>query len=61
MKYLFIIAALFATYTIQAQDVRKVGPFNELVIKGKLDVYLEKGETEQILIEGAGEDEGDLN
>lgn len=62
MKYLFFIAALFfATYNTQAQDVRKVGPFNELVIKGKLDVYLEKGETEQVLIEGMGEDEGDLN
>jgi hypothetical protein len=61
MKHLLIAIALLATFTIQAQDIRKVGPFDEIVIKGKLDVYLEKGDTEQVIIEGMGDDEDELN
>jgi hypothetical protein len=61
MKHLIIVIALLATFTMQAQDIRKVGPFDELVIKGKLEVYLEKGDTEQIIIEGMGDDEDELN
>jgi hypothetical protein len=61
MKNLLLLLATVAFFNVQAQETRQVGPFNELVIKGKLEVMLEQGDTDQIIIEDSNVSEGDLN
>lgn len=58
-KLLFVL--LFASQLIYAQETRQVGPFDGLVISGKLDVYLEKGDTDQVIIESTDYPDDELN
>lgn len=60
MKYLLFIF-LLATQITYAQETRQIGPFNSLTISGKLEVYLEQGETDQVIIESTDYPEGELN
>lgn len=60
MKHLLLLFLLSAQVLV-AQETRQVGPFHELVVSGKLDVDLEQGETEQIIIESDDYPEGELN
>lgn len=57
------VAALLLLFhaPLCAQDVRKVGPFEEITLSGKMDVLLEKGDTEQIIIENRAANPDDLN
>lgn len=56
-----LFALLFVTQLVQAQETRQVGPFNEIIVSGKLEVYLEQGEIDQIIIEDDDYPEGELN
>jgi hypothetical protein len=60
MKYLLFVF-LLATQITYAQETRQIGPFNSLIVSGKLEVYLEQGETDQVIIESADYPEGELN
>ncbi len=57
------VAALLLLFhaPLCAQDVRQVGPFEEITLSGKMDVLLEKGDTEQIIIENRAANPDDLN
>lgn len=60
MKYLLFVF-LLATQISYAQETRQIGPFNSLIVSGKLEVYLEQGETDQVIIESTDYPEGELN
>ncbi|MEL6655604.1 MAG: head GIN domain-containing protein [Bacteroidota bacterium] len=51
MKQLPLLLLVFLANMLSAQDTRQIGPFNELVVTGKLDVTLVQGETEQVVID----------
>ena len=51
MKQLPLLLLVFLANLLSAQDTRQVGPFNELVVTGKLDVTLVQGETGQVIID----------
>ncbi|MGH1433701.1 MAG: head GIN domain-containing protein [Lewinella sp.] len=62
MRYLLFVFLLATQITYaQAQETRQIGPFTGLVVSGKLEVYLEHGETDQIIIESTDYPEGELN
>lgn len=61
-----IVAFLFIGLVspLSAQSVRKVGPFDELVLSGKIDVYLEpaaEGEEESVHIDDTYDDDDAVN
>ncbi len=60
MKHLLLLFFL-SPLVLMAQETRSVGPFDELVITGKLDVTLEHGDTEQIIIESDDFPDDELN
>ena len=60
MKYLLFVL-LLATQISYAQETRHIGPFKGLIVSGKLEVYLEHGETDQVIIESTDYPEGELN
>ena len=49
MKYLFLMFLLSAQILV-AQETRQIGPFDELVVSGKISVDLEQGDTERALL-----------
>lgn len=61
MKNLFVALALICAFNLSAQSARSVGSFDEIIISGKLDVLLEKGEEEKVYIYEEGRSEGEVN
>lgn len=61
MKYLFLILTLaWANWTL-AQDVREVRPFDQVTLSGKIDVILEQGDEEKVIIESNNVPEDKVN
>ena len=61
MRKLFFALSLISVFSLSAQTSRSMGPFNELVVSGKLDVLLVPGDTEEVIIYEEGHGEGQVN
>jgi hypothetical protein len=62
MKNFFLCFTLIlAGGLLQAQDVRQVGPFDQLLVSGKLTVTLEAADTEEVIIEENNLEADDIN
>lgn len=60
-RILFAFVLTWIVGTAVAQDVRQVGPFDELILSGKLEVTLEAGDTEEVIIDAPDLSEDDIN
>ncbi len=61
MKYLLLALAFVSVSTAYSQDTRSVEPFDKLVVSGKLDVVLERGTQERVIIESTDVPEDKIN
>ncbi|MCB0638622.1 MAG: DUF2807 domain-containing protein [Lewinella sp.] len=62
MRSILIFCSLFLIVAgLRAQDVRQVGPFDQLIVTGKLDVTLEAGDAEEVIIDALNLNEDDVN
>lgn len=61
MRQLFFALSLISVFSLSAQTSRSMGPFNELVVSGKLDVLLVQGDTEEVIVYEEGHSEGQVN
>jgi len=61
MRKLFFALSLIFTLSLSAQGSRSIGPFNEIVVSGKLDVLIVQGDTEEVIVYEEGHSEGQVN
>lgn len=61
MRKLFFALSIISVFSLSAQSSRQVGPFDELVVSGKLDVLIVQGDTDEVIIYEEGRSEGQVN
>lgn len=61
MRNLFIAILFLSVISLSAQSSRTTGPFDELIVSGKLNVLIEQSDNEEVVIYEEGYSEGDVN